>query len=288
MTIYAKHGLPVRLAYLAMAVCWWMLLRLFRFLRIGTGDRIVLCYHAVPSGQAKQFAWQMSRIASRAADITKISAPLPAEEKMPRVWVTFDDGFACLKECALPILRRLAIPALIFPVTGNLRTLPRWKMSPDHPEAGMAIMSSEDIIWLAHEGLCRFGSHTRTHPDLVRVSPPSIKQELTQSRNELERLVGMSVEDLALPYGSYDPEVLTLAFEAGYQRVFTLDPQPVRPGRDANGKVIGRFSMAPDVWRIEFLLTVEGAYAWLGAWRSLFHGVQTKVTRVFQGALSSS
>jgi peptidoglycan/xylan/chitin deacetylase (PgdA/CDA1 family) len=228
----------------------------------------------------------MACIASRASDIKNVSGPLRADEKFPRVCVTFDDGFACLIDNALPILRRLGIPAIIFPVTGNLRTPPRWKMMPNHPEAKRIIMSSDDIIWLAHEGLCRFGSHTRTHPNLVHLSRSSLKQEISESRVELERLVESPVEDLALPYGAYDQEVLARAFDTGYHRVFTLEPQLFSP--QSSGRVVGRFSMSPDVWPIEFHLTVEGAYAWLGAWRSLFHGVQHKVTRVFQGALSSS
>jgi peptidoglycan/xylan/chitin deacetylase (PgdA/CDA1 family) len=286
MSIYAKHGLGVRLAYLAFAMLWWVFARFFGLFKSGPLDVVVLCYHAVTSSQRERFAWQMSRIASRAMDIRELSAPVSTRDNRPRVCITFDDGFDCLIENALPVLRKFGIPVMIFPVMENLRKFPKWNMAPNHPDAKRVLMSSDEIIWLAHEGLCRFGSHTQTHPDLARIASPLLRQEMFASRLELERLVGSPVEDLALPFGSYDQEVLSRAFEAGYRRVFTLDSHLINPGR-AN-EVVGRFSMSPDVWPVEFLLTIDGAYAWLGAGRNLYHGVQHKLSHVFQGALSST
>ncbi len=117
----------------------------------------------------------------------------------------------------------------------------------------------------AQGGLCRIGSHTLTHPDLRALSPGSVREQLVRSRNRLREIVQGPVEDLALPFGSYDVGVLAAARAAGYRRVFTLDPclRPLQPG------VIGRFSMAPDVWAWEFRLTCAGGYAWLWPWRRL-------------------
>jgi hypothetical protein len=91
-----------------------------------------------------------------------------------------------------------------------------------------------------------------------------VATELGESKAALEQLLGCAVEDLAFPHGAYNADVLDAAFAAGYARVYTLDPVIHRDG--ASG-VVGRFSMSPDVWWIEFVLVCDGAYVWLRPWR---------------------
>jgi len=58
---------------------------------------------------------------------------------------------------------------------------------------------------------------------------------------------------------------LRIAEEIGYKRVYTLEPKLVRTNQEIG--TIGRFSMSPDVWPIEFYLTCYGAYSWLFPFR---------------------
>lgn len=52
-----------------------------------------------------------------------------------------------------------------------------------------------------------FGSHTRTHPDLRRVTPAQARDELAGSRKAIEDAVGRPVTTFAYPYGTYDASV---------------------------------------------------------------------------------
>jgi peptidoglycan/xylan/chitin deacetylase (PgdA/CDA1 family) len=104
-----------------------------------------------------------------------------------------------------------------------------------------------------------------THPDLTAISHDQIKAELVESKQQFEILLERPVEKLALPYGAYNQAVLAMAKDVGYKRIYTLDPRMV--GFDVGNLVLGRFSMSPDAWKIEFMLTCAGMYAWLGPWR---------------------
>lgn len=272
--IYQKRGALVRIAYLAGAILTWIATLGGR---IGANAVIVLCYHGITSNQRERFAWQMKRVAGRGVSVDRLEAPPPRGNRPPGVCVTFDDAFACLLDHALPVMRELEVPATVFAVTDNLGTTPRWHMPPHHPEAREITMSEEQLRLAAAQRLCSFGSHTTTHPDLASRPSADVTRELVESRAKLQRLLGHAVEDLALPYGSYDERVIRLAEEAGYRRVHSLEPRKfVSLDR---GPVVGRFSMSPDVWRIEFVLTCAGAYSWLYHWRHLLSSLRRALRR---------
>jgi peptidoglycan/xylan/chitin deacetylase (PgdA/CDA1 family) len=262
MSTCARHSLLVRVVYLLVALLWWLASRVAGLLRGGHRGVVVLCYHGVPDSQRSRFAWQMARVADRTIDAGNVEPAAAASAARPRVCVTFDDAFANLLRNALPIMQQLEIPATIFAVPGNLDDTPRWLMPPDHPEAREPVMSAAQLA-RTQSSLCRIGSHTLTHPDLTSLSPAHLRQQLVQSRRQLRQLLQLDVEDLALPFGAGNSRVLAAACDAGYKRIFTLEPclQPLAPG------IIGRFSMEPDAWRCEFLLTCAGAYVWLRPWR---------------------
>jgi peptidoglycan/xylan/chitin deacetylase (PgdA/CDA1 family) len=270
---YAKRGLLVRMVYLASALLAWVATG---FGRLGARGTVVLCYHGVSAAQRRAFEWQMRRIAGRTRSVTDL-AEAPARGRLPAVCVTFDDAFASLLENALPVMRQHDIAPTVFAVTGNLGRPPQWAMAPDHPEAREVLMTTAEIERAAASG-CRFGSHTVNHVDLAAVPMSHVREELTQSKAALEKLLGVEVDDFALPYGSYRGDVLSAAASAGYRRTFTLEPALVA-GELARGAV-GRFSMSPDVWRIEFLLTCAGAYGWLAFVRRMVRKARAARTGV--------
>jgi peptidoglycan/xylan/chitin deacetylase (PgdA/CDA1 family) len=246
--IYDKKGFFVRCLYLLVALAAYCLTLGGRF----AGNKwIILCYHGILACQWKRFEWQMKAISGRKSQTIKI---------------TFDDAFANLLENAIPVLEHHGIPCDIFAVGGNSGEKPNWTMPNGHPEACEITMTDQQLVLVSKMRLVRIGSHTQTHPDLAKITIQDADRELIESRNNLQRLLGFPVEDLALPHGSYNDKVLNLAQKAGYKRIYTLRPVRVHDSMLSEG-VIGRFSMSPDVWKIEFLLTCAGAYSWLDGWR---------------------
>ncbi len=257
--IYAKRGPVVRTAYLCISCMGYVFTG---FGRLFAGRRIVLCYHGIAAGQAGRFRSQMEH--------------LRRSRRAPAIGLTFDDAFENLLENALPVLDEFDISAVVFAVPGNLGRTPQWRISPGHPEYGERIMTAEQLRRIADRNIT-IGSHTQTHPALPELSREQIRRELAESKRNLEELIGRPVVDLALPHGACNDVVLDVAREVGYSRVYTLEPRMHGPqGQD---DVMGRFSMSPDVWPIEFRLTCAGAYAWLGPWRSFARAVRRRIFR---------
>jgi peptidoglycan/xylan/chitin deacetylase (PgdA/CDA1 family) len=262
MSVYGQRGLIVRIAYLLIALAWWLGTGCGRLHR---GRVIVLCYHGVTAGQAARFARQMRHVAGRTVSLNRAARASEPRRGLPQTSLTFDDAFANLLDHALPVLEELHIPATIFAVTGNLGTPPGWEIDAAHPDARKPTMTGEQIRSAARSGLCRIGSHGVTHRRLTNLSPVDASTELTQSKSDLEALLGEPVLDFAFPHGAFDSKLIDAALAAGYRRVLTIDPMTTRTSRES--AVVGRWSMSPDAWRIEFVLTAAGAYAWLPAAR---------------------
>ncbi len=263
MSVYGKRGVLVRLLYLMVAMLWYVLTLRGR---LGCGSVVVLCYHGIPFDYRKGFQWQMSHISGKTVENPAlVRAETSQTMERPKICITFDDAFANLLDNALPALEQYRIPAIIFPVADNLGEKPQWHMLQGHPESNERIMTPKQLAAMSKNSLIKIGSHTLTHPELATIQSEQIRTELVESKKKLESALSICVEDVALPHGSYNDEVLTLAQELEYKRIYTLDPKVYDSGSE--NPIVGRFSMSPDVWKIEFMLTCAGAYAWLYPWR---------------------
>lgn len=65
-------------------------------------------------------------------------------------------------------------------------------------------LSHTEIAQLADGGLVEVGAHTVTHPVLAAIPLDQQRREITQSKLELEEILGAPVESFAYPYGTKD------------------------------------------------------------------------------------
>ena len=141
----------------------------------------------------------------------------------PSLLVTFDDGWADNHAFALPVLRDLGIPAVVFLATGAVvdRTPFWWQplaaldpppcieslksLPPDVLEARAAdalktlglspdafrhhFLSPAQIADMASSGLVFFGLHGHRHAILPALSPAAARADLARNRGHLARIV---------------------------------------------------------------------------------------------------
>lgn len=115
------------------------------------------------------------------------------------VAITFDDGFANFYEAAAPALARHNFTATVFVVTAHVGGQNDWAQ----PPAGLGLqrmMEWSQISELAEQGI-EIGAHTRTHPDLRRLSAQELEIEIAGSCSDISDKTGQPVNTFAYPFG---------------------------------------------------------------------------------------
>jgi peptidoglycan/xylan/chitin deacetylase (PgdA/CDA1 family) len=147
----------------------------------------------------------------RALDLLKA----PVEGRY--VCVTFDDGYRDNLEHAVPVLSELSIPATIFVPTAVIdgRATYTWFKRP--PPS----LTWEEIGELVAGGVVDVQAHTVTHVRLPQVGDVQAREEIFESKHELERHVPYEVTSFAYPAGLYGERDVDLVREAGYRGAVT-------------------------------------------------------------------
>jgi peptidoglycan/xylan/chitin deacetylase (PgdA/CDA1 family) len=145
------------------------------------------------------------------------------------VFITFDDGFKDVFDHALGGLRAHGFTGVLFLVSSLLGKTNEWQQrAGDISEPLMDESQVRDWLAAGQE----IGSHTRTHPHLTRISKAAARQEIEDSRKELEDRFGRPIRHFCYPYGDWNQEVRDLAGAAGYETACTTERGINRPGDD--------------------------------------------------------
>lgn len=131
------------------------------------------------------------------------------------VHITFDDGNRSDVEIALPRLIERGLRADFFLLAGRLG------------EAGR--VDRADVRELVSAGM-GIGSHGWAHRDWRRIDDAQAREEIDDAPGELSRIAGRPVRHVAIPFGSYDRQVLGRLRRAGMERVYTSDGGRARAG----------------------------------------------------------
>ena len=141
------------------------------------------------------------------ADRQKKGAPLSGKI----VVLTFDDGFRNFYTQAFPVLSDHNFSATVFLVTDFCGGHNDWSENPKK------LLRSELLDWKEIRELngagIEFGSHTKTHPDLTRLSTNDMTTEMLDSKAKISDALGRNVSTFAYPYGRSNDKVRRIALE---------------------------------------------------------------------------
>ncbi len=80
---------------------------------------------------------------------------------------------------------------------------------------------------MRRRGLVQIGSHTVTHPDdISQLYTDKQTKELAESKQVLEKQLGIKIEYLAYPNGKNDSMTQLIARQSGYKLAFSTDSGP--------------------------------------------------------------
>lgn len=158
--------------------------------------------------------------------------------------ITFDDGLAGNHRFALPILLHYGMRAVFF-VSTDLIGRPGY-------------MKMEELQRLVDAGM-EVQSHGTSHTALRNATPERLELELTGSKIFLEDHLGVKVDALSWPHGSYSKYGLDVARFAGYHVVCTSDARRNGIGcLDKPFAVYGRVAVTSGIDPSRFIRILEG------------------------------
>jgi peptidoglycan/xylan/chitin deacetylase (PgdA/CDA1 family) len=245
----------------------------------GAGVR-VLTYHRVNdthprdrlSVETRTFAAQMEALAASGRPVVRLADVLPAlrgDAALPlgAVALTFDDGYADNHAEALPVLDRLAFPAVFFVVTaavGTPSTIDRyarccgrdgmldWAQVRDLRERGHAI-----------------GGHGRTHRELAALEADEVRREVDGCARDIEERLGERPRLFCYPRGRTSPAVRGIVAACGFEAACTVRPGANPPGADL--LALRRTEVSGDDTLEDFRMKLEGGF---DAWHALVQRVR--------------
>ncbi len=145
------------------------------------------------------------------------------------VVLTFDDNYQSFYDMAWPLLKEKKYPACVFVHTAFVGQT-----------TGRAKMSWETLKELVKDPLFTVGGHTINHfEDLKDRDPATQRDELTISKDVLEKNLDLKIAYLAYPNGSNDEQTQILAQEAGYKMAVTIVNTPAE--ESPNIFAVGRY-----------------------------------------------
>ncbi|HEY6202670.1 MAG TPA: polysaccharide deacetylase family protein [Candidatus Limnocylindria bacterium] len=181
----------------------------------------VLCYHSIGTP-----AWGVNDLspgrfrrqleAALAAGYRFVPADRIArgEGLAQELAVTFDDGLSSVATNAAPILAELHIPWTLFVVSD-------WADG-RHSFGQDVMLGWRDIDRLQSSGVA-IGSHSVSHADFGRLSADRSLRELSDSRDTLERNLGVAPTSFAIPLGgprNWTAAAARAARETGYELIY--------------------------------------------------------------------
>jgi peptidoglycan/xylan/chitin deacetylase (PgdA/CDA1 family) len=133
------------------------------------------------------------------------------------VVLTFDDGFRDNYVRAYPILKRYGVPATIFVIVERLES-DRDVLSQSGVQRPGLYLSWGEVLEMSEDGIS-IGSHTLTHPWLIKVTLEQARREINESRACLEQHLRKPVHLFAYPGGrlcDFGQDITKIVVESGY------------------------------------------------------------------------
>ena len=225
----ARWTLVPLVAFVVVAVPLWSAAVRLHFFVVSRPDPVrvpILVYHSIAPAHPGQntaqrlldvdtatFRRQMNYLAANKFTVVGLDAVIDALQghgTVPArsVVITFDDGWLSQYEHALPVLQQMHYTATFFIVTSQVGK-------------GTKYMDLDELKALQKAGMT-LASHTRTHPDLSKMNDAQLRDEIVGSRQDLQKMLGVTTDLFAYPYGAWNKHVVDVVSGAGYRAARAL------------------------------------------------------------------
>jgi peptidoglycan/xylan/chitin deacetylase (PgdA/CDA1 family) len=169
--------------------------------------------------------------------------------------LTFDDGAHDL----LPdVLHSLSVPGTVYVCPDLMGKRYPWCGE----EAGIRLMTRDEVLDFAKHPMVEIGSHTNRHTELDSASEEEAYAQMASSKQRLEDMLGERVDSFAYPRCHYSAACPAAAERAGYTSAVTCGP---------------RGSWSPFELRRESMHTPDGPVTFAFKSRGLYYGARDRL-----------
>lgn len=196
-----------------------------KMLLSGAGRRgpVVLMYHSVePGGRRPAWHWAVSQrnfeaqldLLASGGWHSHTVAELGDGGQVPErsVILTFDDGYRD-NFAAFAAIAERGMRGTLFMVSGDVGGRASWGVDPN---SGRAMLDRGELKELLAAGM-EIGCHTRAHSHLTALGDARLREEVVDSRKELQDLLDDPITSFAYPFGDHDDRVVEAVRQAGYR-----------------------------------------------------------------------
>lgn len=239
----------------------FIIISIFFIKRNGT---IVLVYHSVGQIDAEKDLYRLNLYPENFEKHLKVIS-----EYRGKIEITFDDGYGNNFENAFPLLKKYNFSATIFLVTdfidGKIKS----------ESFGGEDVNIRPLTWdeikIMDKSEIKFGSHSKTHALLTKISEGEVRDELVDSKKRIEDILGHKIENFAYPFGnihSFNKFIKLAVAEAKYACAYTniMGINKIRP-RDKF--VLRRMRIYSEDTPFKLKMKLKGAYDWVDTITSL-------------------
>lgn len=229
----------------------------------------ILMYHQIDTPPARgtslrglivapsSFAWQMRMLrvlGYKGLSMRDLEPYLRGDRQGKVVGITFDDGYQNNLIHALPVLKANGFTATCYGVSSMVGGTNAWDKG---KVAQKPLMTRQD--WLAWHGAgMDVGSHTQTHANLKELPEDEARQQIVQSKAELEQVLGAEVRHFCYPYGWFKPEHEDMVRTAGYVTATSTRRGRVKAGD--NPYALQRIMVARATNPLQFFMKISTSY----------------------------
>lgn len=145
------------------------------------------------------------------------------------VVLTFDDGYRSFIDTAVPVLRAYDFPAIVYILAARAGDDAGWYAVDGQPTP--PLMSWDEVRRLPALGM-EVGSHGLLHTQLKGLDAAMLRGELVDSKQIIERELGLPVPHFCYPFGSVDQAAIDACAAAGYTSAVTCQRGAAHAGLD--------------------------------------------------------
>ena len=195
-------------------------------------------YHHVFDDEKKGFERQLNYLKNygdfisidQACELISANEPLSGRY----FCISFDDGYRCCYTNMMEITSRLDIPVIIYLPTDFISLNENEKEDIEILKAN--VPGNPKLITYLNWDQCRemlqfkisFGSHTKSHANLINLNADEIRAELSASKKTIEKELQTSCAHFACPWGrlhlDFDPSITKpIAIDLGYKSFATTN-----------------------------------------------------------------